>query len=614
MKILGVAAYYHDSAAALIEDGDIIAAAQEERFTRKKHDESFPQNAIAYCLEEAELSINDLDAIVFYDKPFLKFERIIQTFMENPASGWWQFIKALPGWLKKKLFVKDVLKDAIAEFGDVDWSKTQLLFSKHHLSHAASCFYPSNFKESAILTIDGVGEWATASIAKGQDGKVENLQEVHFPNSLGLLYSAFTYFLGFKVNSGEYKLMGLAPYGVANPELVKRFYKRLNEEIIEIFEDGSIQLNQEYFAYQTSSKMIKEAKFEALFGFSKRKEESQIEEEHYCLALALQQVTEDVVLAMARQAKKITASSNLCLAGGVALNCVANGRLAEEGIFENIYIQPAAGDAGNALGGAMAAYYMHFNQDRLYTQSFDQMFWSRLGPSFSVKTIQRALSNYKLNYEEMDQSAMVKLSADLLSKGNIVAWFQGRMEFGPRALGGRSILGNPMLTETQSKLNLKVKKRESFRPFAPIMLEGEFEKYFGRSNKSPYMLFVHKLLPEYQLENTSESSNLIDKINQERSKISAVTHVDYSARIQTVNQESDHLMFELLEAFKALTGEGILVNTSFNLRGEPIVCSPSDAIKTFLSTEIDVLILGNNIIKRENNLDLLAKHVKVNED
>ena len=614
MKILGVAAYYHDSAAALIEDGHIIAAAQEERFTRKKHDESFPQNAIAFCLEEAELSINDLDAIVFYDKPFLKFERIIETFMENPASGWWQFITALPGWLKKKLFIKDVLKGAIAELGDVDWNKTQLLFSKHHLSHAASCFYPSNFKESAILTIDGVGEWATASIAKGQDGKVENLQEVHFPNSLGLLYSAFTYFLGFKVNSGEYKLMGLAPYGVTNPALVERFYKRLNEEVIEIFEDGSIQLNQKYFTYQTSSKMIREAKFEALFGFSKRKEESQIEEEHYCLALALQQVTEDVVLAMARQAKKITASSNLCLAGGVALNCVANGRLAEEGIFENIYIQPAAGDAGNALGGAMAAYYMHFNQDRLYTQSFDQMFWSRLGPAFSVKTIQRALSNYKLNYDEMEQSAMVKLSAELLSKGNIVAWFQGRMEFGPRALGGRSILGNPMLSETQSKLNLKVKKRESFRPFAPIMLEGEFEKYFGRSNKSPYMLFVHKLLPEHQLENTSESSKLIDKINQERSKISAVTHIDYSARIQTVNQESDQLMVELLEAFKALTGEGILVNTSFNLRGEPIVCSPSDAIKTFLSTEIDVLILGNHIIKRENNLDLLGKHVKVNKD
>lgn len=614
MKILGISAYYHDSAAAFIENGRIVAAAQEERFTRKKHDEGFPTNAIRYCLEEAELSISDLDAIVFYDKPFLKFERIIQTFMENPGLGWWQFISALPGWLKEKLFIKDALKKAIGEVGEADWNKTQLLFSKHHLSHAASTFYPSNYKEAAILTIDGVGEWATASIAKGVDGHIENLQELHFPNSLGLLYSAFTYFLGFKVNSGEYKLMGLAPYGVSNPSLVEKYYKLLKDEVVEIFDDGSIQLNEKYFSYQTSFKMIKEAKFESLFGFPRRKEESQIEEKHYCLALALQQVTEDVVLAMARHAKEITGASDLCLAGGVALNCVANGRLAEEDIFDNIYIQAAAGDAGNAVGAAMAVYYMHYKKEREYFQSFDQMQWSRLGPSFSAKSIQRALENYKLSFEELEQAVMVKQASEMLAEGKIIAWFQGRMEFGPRALGGRSILGNPMLAETQSKLNLKVKQRESFRPFAPIMLEAEFKKFFGRSNHSPYMLFVHKLLPEFQLANSSSSANLMDKINQVRSKIPAVTHVDYSARIQTVNEESDRLMFDLLQAFKALSGEGVLVNTSFNLRGEPIVCTPADAIQTFLSTEIDVLILGNHVIKRENNLDLLSEHVKVKMD
>ena len=614
MKILGISAYYHDSAAALIEDGVVLAAVQEERFTRIKHDDDFPIRAIEYCLNEAGLEIGQLDAIVFYDKPFLKFERIIQSYMDHAPNGWWQFIKAMPAWLKQKLFIKDQIKTALAELGDIDWKHTQLLFSKHHLSHAASSFFASNYETAAILTIDGVGEWATASIAKGEGNNIRTLKEMHFPDSLGLLYSAFTYFLGFKVNSGEYKVMGLAPYAEKENPLVQAYFAKIKEEIVEIYEDGSIQLNAAYFRYATSYRMIKEAKFESLFGFEKRGDESRIEEQHYCLAMALQLVTEDIVIAMAKEAKKLCQVDQLCLAGGVALNCVANGRLQETGIFKEIYVQPASGDAGNALGAAWAAYYMHFKKERVLSSGFDQMQWSRLGPAYSNKEIGRAIANFDLVAEEMTEDTLVNYCAAQLAEGKTMAWFQGRMEFGPRALGGRSILGNPLLEDTQSKLNLKVKKRESFRPFAPIMLEEEFEHYFGKSYHSPYMLFVHKILPAFRQENIGANPDLIAKINQKRSILPAVTHIDFSARIQTVNEESDALFFKLLGAFKKITGVGVLVNTSFNLRGEPIVCTPTDSIQSFLSTEIDLLVLGNHVIKRENNLNLLKEHVKVKLD
>ena len=614
MKILGISAYYHDSAAALIEDGKVIAAAQEERFTRLKHDASFPNQAIKYCLDCAELEVGDLDAIVFYDKPFLKFERVIQTFLDYAPRGWLQFVSAIPGWLKEKLFIKKNIKEAIEEFGEINWKTTPLLFSKHHLSHAASTFYPSNFSEAAILTIDGVGEWATASISVGKENKIQVLKELQFPNSLGLLYSAFTYFLGFKVNSGEYKLMGLAPYAVNNSALVEEYFEKLVAEVVTVHGDGSITLNTKYFAYTYSNRMIKEQKLTELFGFGKREEEGKIEEHHYCLAMALQQLTEDIVLRMAKHAKEITGLSKICLAGGVALNCVANGRLVDEGVFDDIYVQPASGDAGNALGAALAAHYMHFKNARVTSSGYDQMEWSRLGPSYSQQAIKRAIEKHELNYKKFTEAELITFCAEQLAKGQNLAWFQGRMEFGPRALGGRSILGNPLMEETQSKLNLKVKQRESFRPFAPIMLEAEFQKYFGAHKPSPYMLFVHKLLPEYRIPQNKQGDNLIDLINQKRSVLPAITHVDYSARIQTVSENSDLLMYNLLRKFKEFTGVGVLVNTSFNLRGQPIVCTPNDAIETFLSTEIDCLIMGNYVVDREKNTNLLKKHIQVKLD
>lgn len=614
MKILGISAYYHDSAAVIIEDGLVLAAAQEERFTRIKHDENFPKHAIKYCLVETGIAIKDLDAIVFYDKPFLKFERLLQNFMDVAPKGWWQFIISIPSWLKQKLFIKKELKEYLEDIGIVDWTSTQLLFSNHHLSHAASSFFAANYKSAAILTIDGVGEWATASISIGQGNTIKTLKELYFPNSLGLMYSAFTYFLGFKVNSGEYKVMGLAPYADRESDLVKEYYQKIKAEIVEIHADGSIQMNQSYFEYASSYKMINSSKFEVLFGFEKRKDESDIEHHHYSLAQALQLITEEVVIAMANYAKELTGESVLCMAGGVALNCVANGKLLDFGSFEHIYIQPASGDAGNALGAALAVNYMHFNKDRVYTTDYDQMAWSRLGPSFTEKEIRRELSNFNLEYQCLPEEDLLDFTSKSLAEGKNVAWFQGRMEFGPRSLGGRSILGNPLLTETQSILNVKVKKRESFRPFAPIMLEEEFFKFFGKTNLSPYMLFVHKLLPEFRLSVPESGTNLIDRINQKRSNLPAITHIDYSARIQTVNEESDALMFALLQKVKKITGVGMLVNTSFNLRGEPIVCSPKDAIQSFLSTELDILVLGNCLIEREHNTGSLKEFVKVKED
>ncbi|MCB9256434.1 MAG: hypothetical protein H6579_04835 [Chitinophagales bacterium] len=615
MKILGISAYYHDSAAALIEDEEIVAAAQEERFSRIKHDEGFPKQAIEYCLKEAALNISDLDAIVFYDKPFLKFERILQNFLDHAPKGWWLFVRAMPEWLKQKLFIKDQLKTQLKELGEVDWKKTDLLFSKHHLSHAASSFFASSFDEAAILSIDGVGEWATASIAKGKGNSIETLEELHFPNSVGLWYSSFTYFLGFKVNSGEYKVMGLAPYASDDDQLMLSYVEKIKLEVLQIFEDGSIQLNSKYFNFTSSTEMIKVKHFEALFNIKKRSEEARIEREHYCLAKALQLVLEEIVIKMAKHAKALTGSKQLCLSGGVALNCVANGVLHEKGLFDEIYVQPASGDAGNALGAALAAYYMHYKKERkqLIGKS-DIMKASRLGPAFSDLEILRAIEKFELSYDLLSEEQSIDFAAKELLEGKTIAWFQGRMEFGPRALGGRSILANPLLSETQSKLNLKVKQRESFRPFAPIMLEEEFVRLFGRKFSSPYMLFVFKILEKFRKETGETKSDLIEIINTVRSELPAITHVDFSARIQTVSKDSDAKMFALLTKFKELSGYGVLVNTSFNLRGEPIVCSPKDAIASFLSTEMDYLILGNFILSRENNLALLAKHVEVKLD
>ncbi|MEZ4915866.1 MAG: carbamoyltransferase N-terminal domain-containing protein [Chitinophagales bacterium] len=597
MVVLGISAYYHDSSAVILENGIIKAAVQEERFTRLKHDKAFPKNAIIACLNITHLDINQIDAIVFYDKPFLKFERLLQTYMEEAPKGWWQFVRAMPAWLKEKLFIKDQLKKELKEIGDINWEKTKLHFSKHHLSHAASAFFPSPFQKAAILTVDGVGEWATASIALGKDNNITTLKEIHFPHSLGLLYSAFTYFLGFKVNSGEYKVMGLAPYGNRESDLVKQYTHKIKTHLIEIYDDGSFKLNQEYFAYATSFKMINESKFEQLFGLKTRKEESTLTKEHYSLAAALQIVTEEVIIKMAKEAKNITKAENLCLSGGVALNCVANGVLEELNFYENIFIQPAAGDAGGALGAALAYYYMAAKNERKIIFP-DAMSYAYLGASFSNTEIERALANNNLMWNLFDDEGLIEFTKNSLLQNKVVGWFQGKMEYGPRALGNRSILGNPLHAETQSKLNLKVKKRESFRPFAPIMLKEEFQKYFGKNYDSPYMLMVHKILKEYRKDFEINSDNLTDLINKERSEIPAITHVDYSARIQTVTAESNKKIFDLLTAFKKETGIGVLVNTSFNVRSEPIVCTPQDAINCFLNTDIDILVLGNYVVEK----------------
>ncbi len=599
MNIIGISAYYHDAAAALISDGNIIAAAQEERFSRIKSDSSFPIKSIDYCLKEAGLNLTDIDALVFYDKPFLKFERLIETYFFLAPSGFKSFIKSIPTWLKEKLFLKNEIKKHLKAYdSNYNGKKTKVLFSSHHLSHAASAFFVSNFKQSAILTIDGVGEWATASISLGAENNIANLVEMRFPNSVGLLYSSFTYFLGFEVNNGEYKVMGLAPFAKEEEEQVAHFKKIIIDNIIEIFEDGSIQLNPHYFKYASSLKMIHEKRFEVLFGVKKRSENEPILKIHYCLAKALQLVLEEVVIKMAKKAKEITGSNNLCLAGGVALNCVANGKLFESKIFDNIYIQPAAGDAGGAIGAALAAHHMHYHSPRKYTTDYDQMNGCNLGPNFTLLAIENALKRSNLLYKKLSENELIQSTNDLLINGKIIGWFQGRMEFGPRALGNRSIIANPLLPNILSDLNLKVKKRESFRPFAPIMLKEEFERLFGQKHESNYMLFVHQILPKFRIENTPIEDDLFKTINQVRSVLPAITHVDYSSRIQTVTTTSNDLMYQLLAAFKKQTGFGVLVNTSFNIKDEPIVCTPEDAIKCFLNTNIDAIIMENFLITK----------------
>ncbi len=602
MKILGISAFYHDSAAALIVNGEIVAAAQEERFTRKKHDPGFPSNAIIYCLDTEGLSIDNLDAVVFYDKPFLKFERLLETYYNFAPKGLLSFITSMPVWIKEKIFLKKLLLDKLKEIQKFDKSKLKLLFTEHHLSHAASAFYPSPFKKAAILTVDGVGEWATASICLGNNNTIKVLKELHFPHSVGLLYSAFTWFLGFRVNSGEYKLMGLAPYGNPDSEQVAKFIKTIKTELVEIMDDGSIWLNQKYFNYATGLKMINEKRWAKLFGFGKRDSETEIEQHHSNLAFAIQQVTEEIIVKMAREAKRLTNADYLCLAGGVALNCVANGKLLNKGVFTDIFIQPAAGDAGGALGAALAAFYISFKKERNINND-DSMKGAFLGPGFTDKEIElaakrnQAVYSFNENFDKLSQKV-----AGIIADGNVVGWFQGRMEFGPRALGNRSILGNAQNREMQKKLNLKIKYRESFRPFAPSVLDCDAAKYFDLKLPSPYMLLVAEVNKNMRKEIPGNYYELPlkQRLYTERSEIPAVTHIDFSARIQTVHKNTNPRYYGLIESFKKLTGTGVLVNTSFNVRGEPIVCTPDDAYRCFMRTEMDYLVIGNYLFdKRE---------------
>ncbi len=603
MKILGISAFYHDSAAAIICDGEIIAAAQEERFTRKKHDESFPINAVQYCLKEAGITIDELEAIVFYDKPLLKFERLLETYYGFAPKGVLSFVTSIPVWIKDKLFLKKLIKDELKKVADYDAKKLKILFPEHHLSHAASAFYPSSFEEAAILTIDGVGEWATASICKGSGKNITVLKELHFPHSIGLLYSAFTYFLGFKVNSGEYKLMGLAPYGNTNSKDIQRYVDIIKSQLIDIKEDGSLWLNQKYFSYATALRMVPDRKWEKLFGFPRRKAESPLEQHHCDLGLAIQLVTEELVIKMAQEAKKLTGCENLCLAGGVALNCVANGRLQKENIFKNIFIQPAAGDAGGAIGAALAAYYIYYQHERKVNVALmDGMKGSYLGPSYSDQDVELMADQYQAKFQRFESfNELTKVVANHLANANVIGWHQGRMEFGPRALGNRSIIADARNSEMQKKLNLKIKYRESFRPFAPSVLAEDVSQYFDFKGISPYMLLVHpvkenrlKLLPF-----NYAALPLKDKLYHLRSDIPAVTHIDFSARIQTVHKETNPKYHALISAFKEKTGDGLLVNTSFNVRGEPIVCTPEDAYKCLMRTEMDYLVVGNYLFPKQ---------------
>jgi carbamoyltransferase len=609
MKIIGISAYYHDAAACLVIDGEIIAAAQEERFTRKKHDSSFPNNAITYCLSEAKITSKDIDHVVFYDKPFLKFERLLETYLAFAPKGFKSFATSLPIWLKDKLFQKTVITDALKDLWGKDgkWEE-KLLFSEHHLSHAASAFFPSPFDRAAVLTMDGVGEWTTTSLAVGKGSELSVYKEIHFPHSLGLLYSAFTYYTGFKVNSGEYKVMGLAPYGEP------KYAQLIKDHVIDIKEDGSFALDMSYFDYCTGLTMTNE-KFNALFDGPPRKQESTLTQREMDLAASIQSVTEEVVIALAKDIAKSTGERNLCLAGGVALNCVANGKLLRQGIFDNIWVQPAAGDAGGALGAALGAYHIMLNRPRKVTCGMDSMKGSYLGPQYTHAEITERLTNCGAVFTSHTESEAIEITAQALADGKAVGWHNGRMEFGPRALGGRSILADPRSPNMQKLLNLKVKFRESFRPFAPSVLREDVAQWFDADIDSPYMLFVANLVQEKRREMTPEENILfgIEKLNIPRSAIPAVTHIDYSARVQTVHEQTNHQFHKLLMRFKELTGCSIVVNTSFNVRGEPIVCTPEDAFRCFMGTQLDILVVGNTILqkavqKKSLMVDYLAKY------
>jgi carbamoyltransferase len=608
MKILGISAYYHDSAAAIINDGIILAAAQEERFTRIKHDASFPTHAVKYCLEYSGFSLQELDAIVFYDKPLLKFERLLETYYTNAPGGIKSFVTSMPVWIKEKIFLRKLLLDELCMIEKCKRSKIKLLFTEHHLSHAASAFYPSGFNEAAIVTLDGVGEWATASICHGKGNSIKILKELHFPHSLGLLYSAFTYFLGFKVNSGEYKLMGLAPYGIANSANTLNYIKIIRDKLVEIKEDGSILLNRSYFNFETGLRMIHEKKWEELFGFKTRLPESETLQEHCDLAYAIQFITNEIVLKIAVTAKELSGAENLCIAGGVALNCVANGHLIKSGLFKEIFIQPASGDGGGALGAALASHYIYFDQERTISKEnlTDSMQGAYLGPEYSDITIEAIARKYNapfVKHKEFEEVA--EITAGILDNGYVVGWFQDRMEFGPRALGNRSILGDARNPEMQKKLNLKIKYREGFRPFAPSVLAEDVSEYFEMSIKSPYMLLVADVVKERrkELPDNYDQMSLMPKLYIPRSDIPAITHVDFSARVQTVHKETNEKYWTLINKFKELTGYGVIVNTSFNVRGEPIVCSPEHAYICFMNTEMDYLVMGNYIFDKKLQLN-----------
>ncbi len=600
--ILGISAYYHDSAAALIVDGEIIAAAQEERFTRKKHDASFPINAIEYVLNEAGIEFTELSAISYYEKPFIKFERLLETYHAFAPKGLTSFVSAVPVWIKEKLFTKRILRKELSRFGD---KKIPILFPEHHLSHAASAFYPSPFKEAAILTIDGVGEWSTTTIGYGSGNKIQMLKELHFPHSLGLLYSAFTYYIGFRVNSGEYKLMGLAPYGNPDAKQTKKFKNIILEELVDVREDGSILLNMKYFRFAVGLKMTYDKSWTRLFGIPPRGAETEISQSYMNLAFAIQTVTEEIIFKLAKTAKELTNCNYLVMAGGVALNSVANGKLKESGIFKDIWIQPAAGDAGGALGAAYVGWHIWKGESRELKQP-DSMMGAYLGPEYGDRSIQKVINKYNAQYKFFNNfDELLEKVASKISNGCVVGWFQGRMEFGPRALGNRSIIGDVRNPDMQKRMNLKIKFREGFRPFAPTVLEEDINEYFDMNTISPYMLHVipvkkNRLLE--QPENYNEMS-LYDRLYFVRSDIPAITHIDNSARIQSVSKATNPKYWKLINEFKKQTGYGLIVNTSFNVRSEPIVCTPDDGFRCFMRTEMDYLVIGNYLFdkKKQSN-------------
>ena len=601
-KILGISAFYHDSAAALVVGDQVVAAAQEERFNRIKHSPVFPVQAIRYCLDEAGLTLQDLDAVVFYEKPLLKFERLLQTYYGFSPRGIRSFIRAIPHWINEKLFLKRLIYRGLGEVGDFHRKEIKLLFSGHHLSHAASAFYVSPFEKAAILTLDGVGEWSTATLALGAGNRITMLKELRFPHSVGLLYSAFTDHLGFRVNSGEYKLMGLAPYGQASHPETARFTKLIRQELVSIKDDGSIWLNQNYFDYSTGLKMTRRRRWEALFGFPRRKPDEAIEQYHCNLAYAIQSVTEEIILKMAGEAKKSTQANDLCLAGGVALNGVANGKLHRDRLFDSVFIQPAAGDAGGALGAALAVKYLYYGDPREVLNT-DAMQGALLGPQFPDSDAIKMADTYGAVYQRFeDFSLLAEAVADQIQQGHIIGWFQGRMEFGPRSLGNRSILADPRNPDLQRKINLEIKGRESFRPFAPSVMAEFAEDYFDLSIPSPYMLLVASVKDTLKLPLPSgfEMLTLDEKLSIPVSTLPAVTHVDFSARIQTVDRMVNPDYRALLEAFKKKTGCGVLLNTSFNVADEPIVCSPEDAYRCFRNTAMDVLVIGNLLFLKKD--------------
>jgi len=589
MNILGISAFYHDSAACLVQDGEIIAAAQEERFSRKKHDFRFPIHSINWCLQEAKITVNDLDLIVFYEKPFIKFERILETSLTYAPTGIRQFIQAMPLWLKQKLWIPEVIKEKLNYKG-------KIIFAGHHESHAASAFYPSPFKEAAFLTMDGVGEWETASFGVGRDNDIEILRDLKFPHSLGLLYSAFTYYAGFKVNSGEYKLMGLAPYGEP------KYADLIRDNLLDLKEDGSFKLNMKYFGYGNGLRMTN-WRFEKLFGALPRRPETKISQKDMDIAASIQKVTEEIMLKMAHHVHKTTGQDKLCLAGGVALNCVGNGKILREGPFKEIWVQPASGDAGGALGAALVGWYKYLRNKRTVDGVHDQQKASLLGPSYSDDYIESFLKKENVPYEKLSSSELTERVAELIAQGNVIGWFQGRLEFGPRALGSRSIIGDARSPEMQSRMNLKIKFRESFRPFAPTVLKENVSEWFQLDKESPYMLIVAPVRQDKRI-NIDENKEGFDKLKVKRSLIPAVTHVDYSARVQTVKRQDNPLYYDMINAFYKKTGCPVIINTSFNVRGEPLVCSPEDAFRCFMRTEMDYLAMGSFLLDKKEQKPL----------